>query len=331
MANETKQNHRDDTASDLFDLEQISEIARRALQDLVSRGQPAIPAFYEKAFYKVATSGGETELINRLMSYLPTSQAASLMVSEVSSLINSLYTDIQTYRMNLDYHDNQIEEKHQKIKAIAEPEIWGILEKHLLELHAANQKANTELMAAEEKLKNQEEQVLKIERKMRNDPLTGVLNRQAMEEDLSNEFSRSKRYNKVFGIVMADIDHFKKVNDTYGHSVGDEALKCFAKILKKCLREVDVIYRFGGEEFLILLPETNADPSLITALRLQKSVESHVMKSIIDPSLQLQITASFGVSVYKDNDESYQDLMQRADQALYLAKENGRNRVELVV
>lgn len=331
MGKETKENHRSDTANGLFNLEQISEIARRALKDLISRGQPAIPPFYEKAFYNVAAARGETDLMNHLISFLPTGQAASLMVSEISSLINALNSNIHTYREGLVYHDSQIADKHSRIKALVAPEIWSMLEKDFLELRNANQRINNELMAAEEKLKNQEEQVLKLEQKIRSDPLTGVFNRQAMEEDLSSEFSRSKRYKKVFGIVMADIDHFKKVNDTYGHAVGDEVLKSFAKILKKCLREVDVIYRFGGEEFLILMPETHADPSLIAALRLQKKVESHVMKSIVDSSLKLQVTASFGVSVYKEDDESYQDIMQRADQALYMAKDSGRNRVEMIL
>ena len=331
MEKETTKKHHQDSVNGLFNLKKISEIARRALKDLVSRNQPAIPPYYEKAFYNVATSRGETDLINHLMSFLPTGQAASLMVSEVSSLINNLNTNIHQYREGLEHHDDQMKSKQEEIKTLVDPEIWSILEKDFLELRNANNKVKKDLIAAEDKLKNQEEQVLKLERKIRRDPLTGVFNRQAMEEDLSSEFSRSRRYKKVFGILMADIDHFKKVNDTYGHAVGDEALKSFAKILKKCLREVDVIYRFGGEEFLILLPETGGDSSLIAALRLQKTVESQVMKSKIDSSLQLQITASFGVSVYKEGDETYQDIMQRADQALYLAKNNGRNRVEMII
>ena len=329
MNTEMKTKPDGDIAKDLLDLARISEIARRALKNLVSRNTPAIPPYYERAFYDVATERGEIDLINHLLSNLPTGQAATLMVSEVSSVINNLNSDIRQYREGLENHDGQMQSTHQQIEELVEPEIWDLLQKDFLQLRNANTKMKKDLAAAEDKLKRQEEQVSQLKRKIRNDPLTGVMNRQAMEEDLTSEFSRSKRYKRVFGIVMADIDHFKSINDSYGHQVGDEALKAFAKILQKSVRDVDTIYRFGGEEFLVLLPESDETASLLVANRLKNMVESQVLTSKKDENLHLFLTASFGVSVYSPTDSTYQDIVKRADQALYRAKENGRNRVEI--
>ena len=171
-------------------------------------------------------------------------------------------------------------------------------------------------------------QVGKLQRKVRSDHLTGAMNRLAMEDDLSSEFSRCKRYGRMFGIIMIDIDLFKKVNDTHGHAIGDEAIKAFARTLRKCLREVDIIYRYGGEEFLVLLPETGGKGSIITAERLCKMIDSQIFRYKGNHSIQLRLTASLGVSIFNKEDSDYIDIIKRADQALYRAKNNGRNRVE---
>jgi len=149
-----------------------------------------------------------------------------------------------------------------------------------------------------------------------------------MEEDLPGEFARNKRYNRTFSVVMADIDHFKNVNDTYGHSAGDEILKAFAGLMQKALREVDVIYRYGGEEFLVLLPETDAQGALLVAERIRKAVDSKVLKHRDDPNIKIRVTSSFGVSINNEKDLSHLDIIKRADKALYEAKNSGRNRVE---
>jgi len=329
MNTDMKETDNQDTSRNLLNLARISEIARRALKHLVSQSTPAIPPYYERAFYDVASERGEIDLINHLMSSLPTGQAATLMVSEVSSVINVLNSGIKQYREGLDHHDGQMEVTHKQIEGLVEPKIWGLLQKDFLLLRSANALMKKDLALAEEKLKQQEEQVSHLKQRIRNDPLTGVMNRQAMEDDMQKEFTRYKRYRKVFGIIMADIDHFKRINDTHGHQVGDEALKSFARILQKCVREVDAIYRFGGEEFLVLLPESDEFAAVLVANRLQKTVESQVLKSKKDINLQLVLTASFGVSVSHPADESYQDIIKRADQALYRAKETGRNRVEI--
>jgi diguanylate cyclase (GGDEF)-like protein len=127
---------------------------------------------------------------------------------------------------------------------------------------------------------------------------------------------------------MADIDHFKHINDTYGHPVGDEVLRAVAGKFHENLREVDIIYRYGGEEFLILLPETSSDGAIYVAERLRTALFSNVLRKGNRSSFEIRVTASFGVASFSINDLSHTDLIARADLGLYQAKKAGRNRVE---
>lgn len=324
-----RDNGNDDVlAHQLLDLGRISEIARRALKRLIGLGKPAIPPYYEKAFYREASEMGEGELLNELSTSLPPGQALNIMVEGVSSMITTLNADIGHYREDLTQHGGQLDDKHVHMKELVDPRVWKVVEEDFTELRAANLRMKQQLEAAQDRLHDQEKEVHTLQRKSRSDGLTGVLNRLAMEEDLADEFARAKRYGRRFAIVMADIDHFKQVNDTYGHGVGDEALKAFAGILRHGLREVDVTYRYGGEEFLILLPETDRDGALIAAERLRARVQSQVLTHRNDASVRLRLTASFGIAAFRDDDAHYHAVMERADSCLYLAKANGRNRVE---
>lgn len=154
------------------------------------------------------------------------------------------------------------------------------------------------------------------------DNLTGVFNRYKFEEVFEYELSHFKRYNRIFCVAMIDIDHFKKFNDTFGHLIGDEVLTMLAKESKKVIRELDLFTRWGGEEFLVLFPETSLESSLIGANKLRESIAS-----LVHP-IAGHITASFGVSQISKND-TLDSLLKRCDDALYKAKENGRNRVEV--
>ena len=129
---------------------------------------------------------------------------------------------------------------------------------------------------------------------------------------------------------MSDIDFFKKVNDNYGHAVGDCVLKTIAKTIKKELREEDIASRYGGEEFIFLLPHTKLDEALVVAERLRKKVEKkkiNVEEYNIKDVKEISVTISIGVSEYNKNDKTPEALYKNADSALYKAKEGGRNRV----
>ncbi len=149
------------------------------------------------------------------------------------------------------------------------------------------------------------------------DELTGLLNFRAFLERVQQELSRSARQGKPLSLVLADIDHFKKFNDTQGHLAGNEALKALAGVLKKNSRSYDVAARFGGEEFALVLPETDGPRAAAIAERLRVAAASNGH----------QLTISCGVATYPTEAKDLEDLIARADQKLYRAKEEGRNRI----
>ncbi|MEO6444870.1 MAG: sensor domain-containing diguanylate cyclase, partial [Gemmatimonadaceae bacterium] len=158
------------------------------------------------------------------------------------------------------------------------------------------------------------------------DPLTAVLNRRALSERLSAELERVKRYESTVSLLLIDIDHFKRVNDNYGHLVGDDVLMDVGALLQRAVRTVDVVARYGGEEFVIVLPETGEVGATVFAERVRELIEEHEFSHAGGRTLRL--TASVGVATYTSPDlETVEDLLARADQGLYRAKAEGRNRV----
>lgn len=153
------------------------------------------------------------------------------------------------------------------------------------------------------------------------DRLTGVYNRHKIEEILNLELNRANRYDLKFSILILDIDYFKEVNDTYGHNKGDQVLKQMCNLIGKNIRDADTLGRWGGEEFIIIAPETNIDKSFQLANKLRKIISQY--NFIKDK----KVTVSIGLAEYENN-YSIDEIISRADQALYKAKNNGRNRAE---
>jgi diguanylate cyclase (GGDEF)-like protein/PAS domain S-box-containing protein len=170
----------------------------------------------------------------------------------------------------------------------------------------------------------------RMENKLRNlsitDPLTGAKNRRYLANRGKEELARSLRYGTHLCLLLLDIDHFKLVNDTYGHDAGDEVLKSLTQKAQTVLRETDIFARFGGEEFAALLIQTSQQDALLTANRLRSAIETMPLPQINDT---FSITISIGVALFDANDGSIEELIKRADQAMYQAKENGRNCVVL--
>lgn len=162
------------------------------------------------------------------------------------------------------------------------------------------------------------------------DALTGYNNRHQFEKRLKETTASAKRQNTPLCCVMSDIDFFKKVNDTYGHAVGDCVLKTVAKTIKKELREEDIPSRYGGEEFIFLLPHTHLEEANLVAERLRRAVENkkiNIEEYKIEGVKEISVTISIGVSEFNKNDKNPEMLYKNADSALYQAKEGGRNRV----
>ena len=155
------------------------------------------------------------------------------------------------------------------------------------------------------------------------DPLTGIANRMSMNETLKREVNRSQRYELPLSMLMIDLDHFKSINDTYGHSTGDIVLKEAVRCIEQGLRLSDQPFRFGGEEFVVLLSDSNLEAAQIVAERIRSCIES---STVINNDFSVRFTTSIGVAEL-GNEDSEQSLFEHADNALYLAKSEGRNRV----
>lgn len=161
-----------------------------------------------------------------------------------------------------------------------------------------------------------------LEYQASHDKLTGLFNRNRFDEIYSKEIKRAKRYNNDLSIIIFDIDDFKIINDTYGHLIGDDVLKDMAKIALSSVREQDINIRWGGEEFLILLPQTNLLGAIAVANKVRTSIEKHLFTS-----KSLKITASFGVAQFTNGDNDENTIISKADTLLYEAKRTGKNKV----
>jgi two-component system cell cycle response regulator len=181
----------------------------------------------------------------------------------------------------------------------------------------------------QEELEERERQLLEANERLRHmsrtDALTGLENRRSIERELDSMFAHGERLSEPLACVMSDLDRFKSVNDEYGHQAGDAVLKQFAAILKGAAREIDVVGRYGGEEFIVLLPGTVPDAAVTFAERVRKEVEA---STFVFQGGSLRRTASFGVAGWPHPRITDTDQLVRAtDDAMYVAKETGRNRV----
>lgn len=162
--------------------------------------------------------------------------------------------------------------------------------------------------------------IRELEKLADTDPLTSIFNRRKFKEMLEYEAERNQRYQFSLALILCDIDHFKMINDRFGHNVGDSTLKAFAKKITDNIRDVDVFARWGGEEFVILMPNSTTDSACTVAEKLREMIE------LTDMELVDHFTASFGVTEFKVSD-TIDSFIKRADDALYKAKEGGRNKV----
>jgi diguanylate cyclase (GGDEF)-like protein len=201
----------------------------------------------------------------------------------------------------------------------------------------ARVKAHVELRRYQEKLKLSNQRLRKVNEELREiqkqlelaaktDQLTQLSNRRDMLEKMEYERVRFKRSQKPFVLIISDIDNFKEFNDTFGHDCGDFVLVSVANIMRSMIREGDLLARWGGEEFLFLLLETNLEGGGIVAEKVRKRIATHSYRY---KELTLSVTMTFGVSVFDNDDMTIDDVLKKADQALYRGKNRGKNCVVL--
>lgn len=154
------------------------------------------------------------------------------------------------------------------------------------------------------------------------DPMTGLYNRRFIEDYIDNLTASTLRQKTNLGVLMCDVDFFKQVNDKYGHDVGDQVIKGLADILKKTVRTSDMVIRFGGEEFLVLLPDTDAEGCMLLAERIRLTMKEHIFQT---PQGPLKKTLSVGISLFPRDGQGFWECVKYSDISLYYAKEHGRD------
>lgn len=203
-------------------------------------------------------------------------------------------------------------------------EIKGILSVAIAELLQCNRNLENELNSARQELEKQADELANARRDARIDPLTKIANRRSFEESFEAAHAKFLRSGESYTLAMFDLDHFKNINDTYGHATGDVVLQVFAKVLQDVIRKYDVAARFGGEEFVLLLPKTNQKDGTVIAERIRRQTATKTVRQG-ETSIGFTVSAGVALSAPEDTTDS---LLMRADAALYNAKCNGRNRVQ---
>lgn len=189
----------------------------------------------------------------------------------------------------------------------------------LQQAQQSNQRLETEIA-------HSKELEAELQRQALTDPLTGLSNRRHYEMLFNREHDRCRRHGAALVLGMIDLDHFKRINDNHGHDVGDKVLRFVAEVMQRPLRHSDILGRFGGEEFILILPDTSLQQAEAIAERMRQALEND---ALIQGDTLIKVTATFGLTQVRAEDSDIQECVRRADEALYEGKRSGRNKVTL--
>lgn len=239
-------------------------------------------------------------------------QRAQLVASELQRIALRVRKHLEAHQADVSRFKERVEQLHGVTDEDGFPQLW----KEAEEILAPTQQLASRIAAAYEEIRQQAVQLMSLT-EIRTDPLTGARNRRALDETLEMLLAMKSRYEQPFAIAIFDVDHFKEINDGFGHLIGDLVLQEIAASFDEATRQTDVVFRYGGEEFVITLPETGLQEALQLAERVRRAVESQHAEDYC-------VTVSGGVTCALGDDDMG-SLLARADDALYQAKTAGRN------
>lgn len=300
--------------------------ARAALHMLTARGLPPTPENYTRVYREIL---GEPESAKDDAS-LTTEQKldnSRELVDLVRTLISAVTEKTGHLADDLGQKSRDMQESIVALERTNEKQEIGNLLKIILAtthtIQSAVEDAHKEISLSQHTLEAMRNELQEAKRQVLLDPLTGARNRFGMDASVGQELSRSRRNGSKFALAMLDIDFFKQINDEYGHEVGDRALVYFAQVSRSVLREADTFYRYGGEEFLVTLPETDIQGAMFVFDRLRQMLNK---SPLVQGKKKIKLSFSGGIAGMRDEDDA-SSLLSRADQALYQAKQQGRDRV----
>jgi diguanylate cyclase len=248
--------------------------------------------------------------------------------STLTALLNLMQSTNQL-NVDVDEHNSALESAQQELQTLASRDETGSLQEVLMSnitrVVKSNRRLENDLVVSRFKLESQAQELDRTRQEARTDALCDIGNRKAVDERLQFMISRYHTDRSSFGLMLIDVDHFKRINDTFGHNAGDEVLSSIALALKECVRPDDFVGRLGGDEFVIMLDGVGAENAKMVAARIRSTIELHDF-SVDENGQSTVVTLSMGLAVVGPNDD-HETLYERADQALYRSKDLGRNRL----
>lgn len=307
----------------------VARIAKKTLNHMVAHHTPLLPDLYSKYFYVFLDEVDQEikELIdskdgNGKRELKQQQECTMEIVDAVVEVINGLDHSTKSHNQHLEDHEQKLKGMEKVVDLV---ELKQLISDEIGKVRESNVSLQHKLTKAQQDVHTLQSQLAKITDLATIDELTGLYNRRALFSRLVEEHSRVERYKENFSLMIFDIDDFKQVNDTYGHQVGDAILKNLARFLKGNLRTSDFISRFGGEEFIAILPSTEMKKARQVAEKMRHMLGKKVFEDK-KGEVKIKITVSIGISQCTPGD-TVDNLIKRADDALYMAKNNGKNAI----
>jgi len=308
--------------------EKLAAIIKEALYRATKRDIALTPFNYYKIFTEVALEYGlnEAELHRLLYS---SSDISAEELEDLKKRVLDIATNIKDVTMNIEKTiDNKAQEYDTSIQMIsaAGRNLDDNVIEELEKIKYINASLKSELEAARKILEKQRKSIESIKELSYKDHLTGLYLRRYMNEVLSSLLYNFNRYKKIFSIIMLDLDDFKQINDTYGHLAGDEVLKVIGSVLKRITRRSDIPVRYGGDEFIVILPETDIEKAKIVAEKIRNKIASITFKK---GSVEFKCYVSVGVTEVKEGD-TIESILERVDEALYKTKKTKKGEITVL-
>ncbi len=308
----------------------VARVAKKTLHHMVEHRIPLLPDIYSRHFYRFLSSTDQEsqeivedqqqsdlkEISNQQDQGLSIMKELTVMIDKLDQVTGKYTEQLDNHILNLKVTD--------KISDLAQ------LKKELTEelglLINNNKEIQNNIIDAQETVKRLQNKMAEVADMAIIDELTGLYNRRALFSRLTEEHSRAKRYGQGFSLLLIDIDDFKDINDEHGHQIGDGILRGLGAFLRQNLRDSDFPARFGGEEFICLMPSTDVDQAVQAGNKIRQMLSQSTLNSK-KTGVTLHITVSIGISAFASGDDDIDNLIKRASEALYLAKRQGKNRV----